>query len=113
MAFRGWEKKEIQTERGGKVMAALPVIVSASRSTDIPAFHADWFMERLRRGYIKWVNPFNAAKPQYVAFDRTRVIVFWSKNPRPMLRYLEELDARDLEGPDWLRLDYQPPQRHP
>lgn len=96
MAFKGWEKRELQTEQGETVTVSLPVIVSASRSTDIPAFHADWFMDRLRKGYIKWVNPFNAAQPQYVAFDRTRVIVFWSKNPRSMLRYIDELDERGL-----------------
>jgi hypothetical protein len=35
------------------------VIISVSRSTDIPAFYADWFLERLKAGYSVWVNPFN------------------------------------------------------
>ena len=51
--FRGWEKRLIRIETGEEVEAIAPVIVSASRATDIPAFHADWFMERLRAGYVK------------------------------------------------------------
>ncbi len=72
---------------GRNAEAAAPVIVSASRSTDIPAFYADWFMERLRRGYVRWVNPFNQV-PMLVSFAETRVIVFWSKNPKPLMRFL-------------------------
>jgi Domain of unknown function (DUF1848) len=63
--------------------AVAPVIVSASRSTDIPAFYSDWFIHRLKRGYVKWINPFNRV-PQYVSFANARVIVFWSKNPEPL-----------------------------
>ena len=87
----GWEKEEIEIADGMKVLAQMPVIVSASRSTDIPAFYADWFMERLKSGYVKWFNPFNGL-PLYVGFRKTRLIVFWSKNPAPMLAHLDELD---------------------
>ena len=41
-------KEEIGLKDGTKVAAQMPVIVSASRSTDIPAFYSDWFMERLK-----------------------------------------------------------------
>ncbi|MDR1659086.1 MAG: DUF1848 domain-containing protein, partial [Desulfovibrio sp.] len=34
-----------------------PLVISASRRTDLPAFHADWFMDRLRRGHCVWTNP--------------------------------------------------------
>jgi len=54
-----WRKEEIKIADGTKVLAQMPVIVSASRSTDIPAFYSDWFMERLKAGYVKWFNPFN------------------------------------------------------
>ena len=37
----------------------MPAIVSASRRTDIPAFYADWFFDRLEKGYSLWTNPFN------------------------------------------------------
>ena len=87
-----WAKEEIELEDGMKVAAQMPVIVSASRSTDIPAFYADWFMERLKAGYVKWFNPFNGL-PLYVGFQQARLVVFWSKNPRPMLAHLDELDT--------------------
>lgn len=69
-----------------------PVILSASRSTDIPAFYADWFINRIRVGYCCWVNPFNREKFK-VSFEKTRMIVFWSKNPKPMIERLDELEA--------------------
>jgi hypothetical protein len=75
---------------GREVEAIAPIIISASRSTDIPAFYGDWFMERLRRGYAKWINPWNGA-PLYVSFQNARVFVFWSKNPEPFLPHLAEL----------------------
>lgn len=75
--------------------AQAPVIVSASRSTDIPAFYADWFFKRLEIGYSAWTNPFNGVK-SYVSYDKTRFIVFWSKNPRPLLNHLNELKERGI-----------------
>lgn len=91
MGWGGWERIPIRTEAGEPVEAVAPVIVSASRRTDIPAFHADWFVGRLRAGHVRWVNPFSG-QPQHVAFARTRAVVFWSKNPRPLLAHLPALD---------------------
>ena len=96
MGFRGWEKLFAPAENGDTVEAVAPVIVSASRRTDIPAFHAEWFGERLRAGSVKWTNPFNGL-PQYVSFARTRAIVFWTKNPKPLLPYLGDLDRQGLD----------------
>ena len=62
----------------------MPIIVSASRSTDIPAFYSDWFLSRLKSGYSAWTNPFNGLK-SYVSYEKTRLIVFWSKNPEHLL----------------------------
>lgn len=72
-------------------MATAPVIVSASRATDIPAFYAPWFVGRLRKGYLRWQNPFSGAK-QWISFAKTRAIVFWTKNPAPILPYLPEIE---------------------
>ena len=89
------EKQYIQRENGEKVPAQFPVIVSASRSTDIPGFYADWFLHRLKIGYSAWTNPFNGVQ-SYVSYRDTRMIVFWSKNPEALLKkdglldYLEE-----------------------
>ncbi len=87
----GWSRTDIELSTGERVVAQAPVIVSASRSTDIPAFYADWLISRLRVGYVKWFNPFNGL-PLYVGFHKTRCIVFWSKNPKPMFAHLDELD---------------------
>ena len=95
MGFKGWETLFAQAENGDTVEAVAPVIVSASRRTDIPAFHADWLVERLRAGYVKRTNPFNGLA-QYVSFARTRVLVFWTKSPKPLLPYLGDLDRRGL-----------------
>jgi hypothetical protein len=96
MAFRGWDKQQITLPDGRTVEASCPVIVSASRATDIPAFFSQWFSNRLREGYMRWTNPFNANQVQYVSFKRTRVIVFWSKNPEPLLRHLPQIDAAGI-----------------
>jgi DNA repair photolyase len=88
-------KSSILLDNGQTVEAFSPVIVSASRSTDIPAFYSDWFFHRLRVGYSAWVNPFNGVKG-YVSYARTRFIVFWSKNPKPLLEHLDELKERDI-----------------
>lgn len=90
-----WEKILHATDDGGRAEMQAPLIVSASRSTDIPAFYADWFFHRLRVGYSAWTNPFNG-KRSYVAYDRMRFVVFWSKNPSPLLPYLPELKERKV-----------------
>ena len=59
------DKVSIKNEKGESVDALAPVIISASRSTDIPAFYAKWFFNRLAKGYCVWYKQFNR-KPYYV-----------------------------------------------
>lgn len=73
-----------------------PGIISVSRSTDIPAFYAEWFMRRIEDGYVRWVNPFNR-KDVYVSFARVGGIVFWTKDPRPLFPYLDALTERGFD----------------
>lgn len=89
------EKITITRDTGEAVEAVAPVIISASRSTDIPAFFAGWFINRLAKGYCVWYNPFNQ-QPMYISFENTKVVVFWTKNPEPLIKYLPELDARGI-----------------
>lgn len=89
------EKVSITRDNGEIVIGTAPVIISASRSTDIPAFYAKWFINRLEAGYCVWYNPFNQ-KPMYISFKNTKVVVFWTKNPEAMLEYLPELDKRGI-----------------
>jgi len=72
------------------------MIVSASRRTDIPAFYSDWFMNRIRAGFCQVPNPFNPRQCSRVSlkWEDVDCIVFWTRNPTPLLHHLSELDAR-------------------
>ncbi len=71
------------------------MIISVSRRTDIPAFYADWFYNRLRTGYVLVRNPINLHSVSKVRLtpDVVDGFVFWTKNPLPMARRLDELAA--------------------
>ncbi len=71
------------------------MIISASRRTDIPAFYMDWFFQRLREGMVCVRNPFSYHQVSRIALnpDAVDAIVFWSKNPAPLLARLEELEG--------------------
>ena len=72
------------------------MIISASRRSDIPAFYAEWFINRIRAGYCTVPNPFNSQQVSRVSLlpEDLDVIVFWTRNPRPLFPYLDELDQR-------------------
>jgi hypothetical protein len=72
------------------------MIVSVSRRTDIPAFYGQWFVNRLRAGYCLVPNPFNLHQVARVSLLREDVdaFVFWTRNPRPFVPALDELDRR-------------------
>ncbi|MDM8336415.1 DUF1848 domain-containing protein [Mediterranea massiliensis] len=89
------ERSKIVRDNGEIVDGIAPVIISASRSTDIPAFYAKWFFKRLAKGYCAWYNPFNQQKI-YISFKNCKVIVFWTKNPKPILPYLHILDEMGI-----------------
>lgn len=91
-----WPETVIATPQGAR-RAIAPLVISASRATDIPAFHAQWFMNRLRAGYCLWQNPFNPGQRHYVSFEKCAAVVFWSKAPRPLLPHLAEIEARGLQ----------------
>lgn len=91
-----WTQGMINTEAGAR-LAIEPLIISASRATDLPAFHTRWFLNRLSSGYCLWKNPFNAVQNQYVSFKKCRLIVFWSKNPMPLLPHLSHLENLGLQ----------------
>lgn len=90
------QKPTVVLESGITVPCQEPVIVSASRSTDIPAFYSDWFFHRLNVGYSSWTNPFNPRNKIYVSYKKTKFIIFWSKNPRPLLKHLDELKEKGI-----------------
>ena len=91
-----WKEVQLTTDSGETKPAIAPLIISASRSTDIPAFHSEWLINRLKRGYVCWINPFNRTNPQYISFQEVRLFVFWTKNPQPMMQHLSYLDQLGL-----------------
>ena len=96
------------------------MIVSASRRTDVPAFYSDWFLNRVKAGFALVRNPFNPEQVRRVELtpESVQAVVFWTRDPRPFMPRLDELDdlgfrtaflftitglPRSLEpfGPDW------------
>jgi hypothetical protein len=71
------------------------MIISASRRTDIPAFYAEWLVNRLQAGFVLIRNPRNPNRIAKVPLtpDGVDCIVFWTKNPRPILSKLPRIDA--------------------
>jgi len=69
------------------------MIISASRRTDIPALYAQWFVNRLKEGYFLVPNPRNSTRIGRVDVspDNVDCIVFWTKNPLPILDKLDEI----------------------
>ncbi len=69
------------------------MILSVSRRTDIPNYYSDWFINRIKEGYLYVRNPMNAHQVSRIALTPELVdcIVFWTKNPEPMLARLDEL----------------------
>ena len=69
------------------------MIISASRRTDIPAFYSQWFFNRIKEGYVLVPNPFNPKMISKVSLHPAVVdcIVFWTKNPAPMIDKLDHL----------------------
>lgn len=63
-------------------------IISASRRTDIPAFFAGWFMERVKIGFWDVKNPYNAKQVKRVVLEDNDIIAFWTKNATNLLPYL-------------------------
>ena len=72
------------------------MIISASRRTDIPAFYSEWLMNRIRAGFCMVRNPFQPGQVSRVSLrlEDVDAIVFWSKNPQPLILRLDELDQR-------------------
>ncbi len=94
---KSWQPIEIVTDNGELKKGIAPLIISASRSTDIPAFYAKWFINRLEKGYVTWINPFNRTNPQYISFKKARVVIFWTKNPKPIIPYLDQISEKGLQ----------------
>ena len=70
------------------------MIISASRRTDLPAFYSEWLCNRFKDGFVLVRNPMNIHQVGKVILSPEVVdgIVFWTKNPTPMLNQLKEFE---------------------
>ena len=69
------------------------MIINTGQRTDIPAFYAGWFANRLREGVVCVRNPYNPSQVSRYRLDPTvvDVIGFCTKNPAPMFPYMDLL----------------------
>lgn len=72
-------------------------VISASRRTDLPAFHAAWLAEQLGRGEVVCENPFSG-RPYTVDLSPGSVhsLVLWSRNFLPLLDHWDTLRRYNL-----------------
>ena len=69
------------------------MIISASRRTDIPSYYTEWFFNRIQEGFVYTRNPMNIRQISKISLSPDVIdgIVFWTKNPIPMIPRLNEL----------------------
>ena len=70
------------------------MIINTGCRTDIPAFYSKWFINRIREGYVLVRNPYYPSQITKYLLNPEVVdcIEFCTKNPEPILKYLDELD---------------------
>ena len=67
------------------------MILNISGRTDIVAFYLEWLMNRFQEGYVDVRNPFNSKLVSRIYFENVDLLVFCTKNPLPILKYLDEI----------------------
>ena len=69
------------------------MIISASRRTDLPTYYSDWFYQRIKEGYVLVRNPMNRHQVGRISLSPDAIdgIVFWTKNPIPIMDRLDEI----------------------
>lgn len=68
------------------------MILNVSGRTDIVAFYTKWFMNRYKEGYVDVRNPFNPKLVSRIKFENVDLIMFCTKNPFPIIKYLKDID---------------------
>jgi hypothetical protein len=67
-------------------------IISCSRRTDVPAFHMDWVLDQIKKGFVEVINPFNRNQISYISLnpEDARLICWWSKDFRDWIKKYNE-----------------------
>lgn len=76
------------------------MIISASRRTDLAAYYPEWLAGRIDAGYCQVRNPFDARRSSRVSLapDEVDFMVLWTRDPRPMIPKMGELDGRGIRS---------------
>lgn len=69
------------------------MIIQTGMRTDIPAFYAEWFFNRIREGFVLVRNPYNPSQVTKYSLspEVVDIIAFCTKNPAPMLPHMDAL----------------------
>ena len=67
------------------------MVLNVSGRTDIVAFYSDWFMNRIKEGFVDVRNPFNKKLVSRIYFEDVDLILFCTKNPIPILDKIEKI----------------------
>ena len=69
------------------------MIIQTGMRTDIPAFYSEWFVNRIKEGFVLVRNPYNPSQVSRYSLspDVVDLIGFCTKNPAPMLPYMDIL----------------------
>lgn len=66
------------------------MILNVSGRTDIVAFYSEWFMNRYKEGFVDVRNPYNSKLVSRIRFENVDAILFCTKNPIPILKYIKK-----------------------
>lgn len=68
------------------------MILNVSSRTDIVGFYSEWFINRYKEGFIDVRNPFYPKMISRIYFSDVDLILFCTKNPKPIIKYLNIID---------------------
>lgn len=70
------------------------MILSVSRRTDVPNYYSDWFINRIKAGFLYVRNPLNVHQISRIELSPEVIdcIVFWTKNPANMIEKLNDIN---------------------
>ncbi len=72
------------------------MILNVSGRTDVVAFYTEWFMNRYNAGFLDVRNPISPKLVNRIYFKDVDAIIFCTKNPRPIIKYLDKIDKKML-----------------
>ena len=67
------------------------MVLNVSGRTDVVAFYTEWFINRYKEGFVDVRNPFNPKLVSRIYFNDVDAIVFCTKNPIPILKYIDKI----------------------